>query len=210
MLPLGALMVGLAVPIVRLVYERGAFNQGAAQMVASLLMAYGVGMPVYLARDVLVRVFYALGDGNTPFRWSVAGIGMNACFDWFLVGGPTPWGLQLPALNFGAPGVVLATVSVNLITCLGLTWALAGRLGGLPLRVWSRDTLLLLLAAVAAGGVAWGLSTWVAWPAGLLGLLLQNALCAGLALATYGLIGGLAGVPEVRQLLAMLQRRQPA
>ena len=210
MLPLGALMVGLAVPIVRLVYERGAFNQGAAQMVASLLMAYGVGMPVYLARDVLVRVFYALGDGNTPFRWSVAGIGMNACFDWFLVGGPTPWGLQLPALNFGAPGVVLATVSVNLITCLGLTWALAGRLGGLPLRVWSRDSLLLLLAAVAAGWVAWGLSTYVAWPAGFLGLLLQNALCAGLALATYGLIGALAGVPEVRQLLAMAGRRRPA
>jgi putative peptidoglycan lipid II flippase len=210
MLPLGALMVGLAVPIVRLVYERGAFNHGAAQMVASLLMAYGVGMPVYLARDVLVRVFYALGDGNTPFRWSVAGIGMNACFDWFLVGGPTPWGLQLPALNFGAPGVVLATVSVNLITCLGLTWALAGRLGGLPLRAWSRDSLLLLLAALAAGGVAWGLSTWVAWPTGFLGLLLQNALCAGLALVTYGLIGSLAGVPEVRQLLAMVQRRRPA
>jgi putative peptidoglycan lipid II flippase len=99
-------------------------------------------------------------------------------------------------------------VSVNLITCLGLTWALAGRLGGLPLRVWSRDTVLLLLAAVAAGCVAWGLSTWVAWPAGLLGLLLQNVLCAGLALATYGLIGALAGVPEVRQLLAMLQRRR--
>jgi putative peptidoglycan lipid II flippase len=48
----------------------------------------------------------------------------------------------------------------------------------------------------------------VAWPAGLLGLLLQNVLCAGLALATYGLIGALAGVPEVRQLLAMLQRRR--
>jgi len=210
MLPLGALMVGLAVPIVKLVYERGAFNHGAAQLVAALLMAYGVGMPVYLARDVLVRVFYALGDGTTPFRWSLAGIGMNAFFDWFLVGGPTPWGLQLPALNFGAPGVVLATVSVNLITCLGLTWALAGRLGGLPLRAWSRDTLLLLIAAMAAGGVAWGLSTWVAWPSGFLGLVLQNALCAGLALATYGLIGGLAGVPEVRQLLAMAGRRRPA
>ena len=40
--------------------------------------------------------------------------------------------------------------------------------------------------------------------------LLQNALCAGLALATYGLIGSLAGVPEVRQLLAMAQRRRSA
>jgi putative peptidoglycan lipid II flippase len=35
-------------------------------------------MPAYLARDVLVRVFYALGDGNTPFGWSVGGIGLNA------------------------------------------------------------------------------------------------------------------------------------
>ena len=67
-----------------------------------------------------------------------------------------------------------------------------------------------MLAALAAGGVAWGLSTWVAWPTGFLGLLLQNALCAGLALVTYGLIGSLAGVPEVRQLLAMVQRRRPA
>ncbi|MFN9975726.1 MAG: zinc-binding dehydrogenase, partial [Phycisphaerae bacterium] len=34
-------------------------------------------MPAYLARDVLVRVFYALGDGVTPFRWSLGGIGLN-------------------------------------------------------------------------------------------------------------------------------------
>jgi putative peptidoglycan lipid II flippase len=207
MLPLGALMVSLAIPVVKLVYERGAFDHGAAQLVAALLMAYGVGMPVYLARDVLVRVFYALGDGTTPFRWSLAGIGLNAFFDWFLVGGPTPWGLQLPALNFGAPGVVLATVAVNLISCLGLTLALARRLGGLPLRSWSRDTGLLLLAAIAAGGVAWGLANGVTWPTGLVGLLLQNGLCAGLALATYGLLGSLAGVPEMGQLLALAGRR---
>jgi putative peptidoglycan lipid II flippase len=175
--------------------------------VAALLMAYGVGMPAYLARDVLVRVFYALGDGTTPFRWSIGGIGLNAGFDWVLVGGPTPWGLQLPALNFGAPGVVLATVAVNLITCLGLLLALQRRLGGLPLRTWGRDSLLLLLAAVAAGGVGWTAASMVGWPAGLLGLLLQNAVSAGLAVATYGLIGSLAGVPEVRQVLALAQRK---
>ena len=67
MLPLGALMVALALPIVALIYERGAFNAGAAELVGNLLMAYGIGMPAYLARDVLVRVFYALGDGVTPF-----------------------------------------------------------------------------------------------------------------------------------------------
>ncbi|MEY3928820.1 MAG: murein biosynthesis integral rane protein MurJ [Cyanobacteriota bacterium] len=209
MLPLGALMVALAVPIVGVVYERGAFNASAAALVAGLLMAYGVGMPAYLGRDVLVRVFYALGDGTTPFRFSMAGIGLNVIFDWLLVGGPTPWGLQLPALNFGAPGLVLATVAVNLITCLGLVLALQKRLGGIPLRVWTRDSLLLLAAAVAGGLAAWGLEAVIAWPANLWGRLLECCLAGGLGLVVYGLIASWARVPEVHQISRQLRARIP-
>jgi putative peptidoglycan lipid II flippase len=209
MLPLGALMVGLAGPIVALVYERGAFNASAAALVGGLLMAYGVGMPAYLGRDVLVRVFYALGDGTTPFRFSMAGIGLNVIFDWLLVGGPTPWGLQVPALNFGAPGLVLATVAVNVITCLGLLLALQQRLGGLPLRLWGRDTLLLLGAAVLAGLAAWGLSETIGWPAHLWGLLLQCGFCSAVGLLVYGLLASWAGVPEVRELSRQLRQRVP-
>ena len=206
MLPLGALMVGLAVPIVALIYERGAFNAAAADLVGQLLMAYGLGMPAYLARDVLVRVFYALGDGVTPFRWSLGGIGLNALFCWLFVGGPIPGGaLVLPALNCGAAGLVLATVAVNLITCLGLLLALQGRLGGLPLRVWGRDSLLLLGAAVASGLVAWGLSQAIAWPSGLGGQLLECSLAGGAALLVYGLAAGVARVPEMDQLLRQLR-----
>ena len=206
MLPLGALMVGLAVPIVALIYERGAFNAAAADLVGQLLMAYGLGMPAYLARDVLVRVFYALGDGVTPFRWSLGGIGLNALFCWLFVGGPIPGGaLVLPALNCGAAGLVLATVAVNLITCLGLLLALQGRLGGLPLRVWGRDSLLLLGAAVASGLVAWGLSQAIVWPSGLGGQLLECSLAGGAALLVYGLAAGVARVPEMDQLICQLQ-----
>ncbi|CAK6698436.1 murein biosynthesis integral membrane protein MurJ [Synechococcus sp. CBW1107] len=213
MLPLGALMVALAGPIVALIYERGAFNASAAALVGGLLMAYGVGMPAYLGRDVLVRVFYALGDGTTPFRFSMAGIGLNALFDWLLVGGPTPWGLQLPAFNFGAPGLVLATVAVNVITCLGLLLALQHRLGGLPLAVWGRDSLLLLLAALAAGGVSFALAEWIAWPTHLIGLLLQCGICAAAGLLLYGGIASWARVPEAtqisRQLGAQILQRLP-
>jgi putative peptidoglycan lipid II flippase len=207
MLPLGALFVALAGPIVAAIYERGAFNAGASSLVTGLLMAYGVGMPAYLGRDVIVRVFYALGDGVTPFRWSMAGIGLNVFFDWTLVGGPTPWGLQLPALNFSAPGLVLATVAVNLITCLALLLALQSRLGGLPLRRWARDSSLLLLAAAVAGLVAWGLSAAVAWPPHLMGRLIQCALCGTAGLVVYGLLASYAGVPEARQLSDDLRRR---
>jgi putative peptidoglycan lipid II flippase len=102
---------------------------------------------------------------------------------------------------------VLATVAVNVITCLGLLLALATRLGGLPLRPWARDSLWLLGAAVVAGLAAWGLAERVGWPSGLAGLVLQNGICAGLAVAIFGLLASLAGVPEALQLLQLVRRR---
>ncbi|MEB3333538.1 MAG: murein biosynthesis integral membrane protein MurJ [Cyanobacteriota bacterium] len=209
MLPLGALMVGLAGPIVALVYERGAFDHRAATLVASLLVAYGVGMPAYLARDVLVRVFYALGDATTPFRWSMGGIGLNAIFDWVLVGGPIPgMGLALPKLFFGAPGLVLATALVNIITALGLLVVLHQRLGGLPLQGWGNDTLKLLLASLVAGLTAWTLASRVHWPDTLIGLLLQNGISAAMAVGLYGVLGSWSGVEEVREVMRGLRLRR--
>jgi len=172
-------------------------------------MAYGFGMPAYLGRDVLVWVFYALGDANTPFRISVAGIGLNALFDWLLVGSPIPGGLLLPQLNFGAPGLVLATVAVNVISGVLLLVALQRRLGTLPLQVWSRDTALLSLAAVVGGLLAWGMARGLHWPAGLPGLLLQTSLCGLVGAAVYGLLAGGLGVPEARQLGRRLREQLP-
>jgi putative peptidoglycan lipid II flippase len=143
----------------------------------------------------------------------VAGIGLNVIFDWLLVGGPTPWGQQLPGLNFGAPGLVLATVGVNAITCLALLVALQSRLGGLPLRAWARDSLLLLAAAVAAGGAAWALASFVVWPPGVVGYGLQMGLSGALGLAIYGWMATAARVPEAQQLanqfISQLKRRLP-
>ena len=199
MLPLGALFLALSTPIVALVYERGAFDQQAVQLVTGLLMAYGIGMPAYLGRDVLVRVFYALGDGTTPFRLSMAGIGLNVLFDWALVGGPSPWGPQFP-INLGAPGLVLATVLINLLTCLTLLLALQKRLGGLPLREWGLDSLKLTLAAAAAGLSAWGLSLGVAWPENFVGRLFQVGLSGALGLLLFVLCAQALSVREVSEI----------
>ena len=199
MLPLGALFLALSTPIVALVYERGAFDEQAVQLVTGLLMAYGIGMPAYLGRDVLVRVFYALGDGTTPFRLSMAGIGLNVLFDWALVGGPSPWGPQFP-INLGAPGLVLATVLINLLTCLALLLALQKRLGGLPLRDWGFDSLKLTLAAAAAGVAAWALSFGITWPENFMGRLFQVGLSGALGLMLFVLCAQALAVPEVSEI----------
>ena len=206
MVPIGALFIALGTPIVALVYERGAFDASAAQLVAALLMAYGLGMPVYLGRDVLVRVFYALGDGTTPFRLSIAGIGLNVIFDWLLVGGPTPWGNQSP-FNFGASGLVLATVAINVLTCLALLLVLKRRMPAMTLIPWGMDATRLLLAGVLTGCMVWGLSLGVDWPLGWLGLLARVGIPSLLGLAFFGLVGSALGVAEVQEIGTMVLRR---
>jgi len=206
MLPLGVLFIALGGPIVALVYQRGAFDAQASQLVTALLMAYGLGMPVYLGRDVLVRVFYALGDGTTPFRLSLAGIGLNVIFDWLLVGGPTPWGPQSP-LNFGAAGLVLATVAINTLTCAALLLLLQRRLQDLPLGTWGLDAVKLAVAAVLSGLISWGVSQAVAWPETLLGLLFEVAGSGAIGLLLFAWIGTCWQVPEVEQIGTALLRR---
>ncbi|CAK9202974.1 unnamed protein product [Sphagnum troendelagicum] len=128
-----SVMTPLARPIVRVLFERRAFGAPASGLVSSLVICYVLGSTFYLARDVLVRVFYALGDGQTPFYISLAAIVANAALDWLLVrfGG------------FGAPGLVLATMVVNIASAGALLTQLSGRLGGLQLN-WERPVLLLV------------------------------------------------------------------
>lgn len=198
MLPLSALMIALAVPIVQVVYERGAFKPQDTLFTASLLVAYSVGMFVYLARDVLVRVFYALGDGETPFRISIANIFLNAILDYLLV------------KSFGAPGLVLATVGVNFISTIALLWLLNRKLNGLPLREWSFPILGLTAASAVAGFASWGVSyefqkLWN--PETLLLQIIQLCVAGFVGLAIFAVIAVLMKLPEVDIFVARLRQK---
>ena len=192
MISLGAVFTTIGSPIVALFYARGAFESNAINLVSGLLVAYGLGMPAYLCRDLLVRVFYALGDGRTPFNLSVIGIGLNIIFDWILVGGPTPWGPQMP-FNFGAPGNVLATDAINFLTCGSLLLSLKSRIKQVPLIEWILDGSKLLIAGSISGLVAWTMSTFIEWPEDFLGLLSQVSFSATTSLLVFGLIGSSLG-----------------
>lgn len=146
MLPLTALFVALADPIIRLIYQRGAFTSADSQMVVPVLIAYAVGMFFYLGRDVLVRVFYALGDGETPFRISIVNIFLNGLLDFLLVN------------SFKTPGIVLATVAVNIISMVIFLGLLNKRLDGLPLEEWGMTLLKLTLCSAIAGFASWGVN----------------------------------------------------
>jgi putative peptidoglycan lipid II flippase len=198
MLPMSALFVALAFPIVRVVYERFAFDQQASQVVTSVLIAYAIGMFFYLGRDVVVRVFYALGDGETPFRISVVNIFLNALLDFLLI------------KPFGAAGLVLATVGVNLISMIWLLILLDRKIAGLPWREWGLPLVQLTLGSVVAGLACWATRWGLEAGLGTEGILIQLVQLCGagaVGLGVFAMIAARTGLPEVEQLTARLQQR---
>jgi putative peptidoglycan lipid II flippase len=197
MLPLGTLMMVLAKPIVSVVYERGQFDRALTELSASVLMAYAFGMFVYLCRDVLVRVFYALGDSNTPFKISMVNIGLNALFDYFL-------------LPLGVPGLVLATVGVNILSVFALVFFLDRKLDGLPWKSWGL-ALLGLTGASAVGGLAsWsmlrGLVGWLG-DQGMIIQMVQLAIAGIIGLVVFVLLAMQLRLPEVNLFIDNIRRK---
>ncbi|MBD2183322.1 murein biosynthesis integral membrane protein MurJ [Aerosakkonema funiforme] len=198
MLPLGAIMVSLSVPIVRVVYERGAFDRDASKLVASLLVAYGIGMFFYLGRDVLVRVFYGLGDGDTPFRISVFNIFLKALLNFIFV------------QPFGAPGLVLSTMGVNLTSMVMLLWCLNRKLNGLPWREWGIPLIWLTAGSAIAGVTSWG-TNWglqqILGSEGLLIQLLQLSVAGLVGLCLFAVFAIQLKLPEVDIFVSRIRQR---
>jgi putative peptidoglycan lipid II flippase len=197
MLPLSALMIALSTPIVRVVYQRGAFQSEASQLVASVLIAYAVGMFVYLCRDVLVRVFYALGDSSTPFKISMVNIFLNALFDYLL-------------LPLGVQGLVFATVSVNILSVVALVFFLDRKLQRLAWRSWGAAICGLTLISIGAGFASWGLWTSLQNWLGVQNFGVQVVeLCVsgGAGLVIFGLIASQMRLPEMEMFVGQVRQR---
>ncbi len=146
---LGSILVSLSTPIVILIYGRGSFNQNAIDIVSNLLIAYGIGMPFYLMRDLLVRVFYGIEDAKTPFKISSMGILLNLFFDWLLIGGPSPWG-EISPLNLGVNGLVFSTTFVNIFACILLLLKLNNKLDNLKLsKILSQNIKIILIGLIS-------------------------------------------------------------
>lgn len=76
-LPAAAGLAGLAVPIVSLLFERGAFAGPAVEQTAMALQAYAVGLPAFSCVRPLVSAFYALEDTRTPVWIAVVCLVLN-------------------------------------------------------------------------------------------------------------------------------------
>jgi len=134
--------------LIDLVFQRGAFNIQAGIIVKNILIAYALGLPAYLLRDLLVRIYYSIEETSLPFNLSIFAIGLNFLSDWMLIGAPFPnYGNLLP-YNFGVVGLVLSSGIVNFISCIILSIRLKNFIKPLPHIFILRKTSLMFIACV--------------------------------------------------------------
>jgi putative peptidoglycan lipid II flippase len=197
MMPLSAVLIALAYPLVKMVYQYGKFTAQDSLLVGSILTAASMGMFFFLARDVLVRVFYALGDGTTPFKISIVNIFFNFLFDYLL------W------KPFGAPGITLSTVCINAISFCAMLFLLDRRLQGLQ---WWRFTPIvwIFLASSITGWVTWGINYGWQYFVPIDNraiLVLQLASSAGIGLGLFFLIISQLRLPEFDRVVSQIGQK---
>jgi putative peptidoglycan lipid II flippase len=189
----------LAKPIIVLIFEHGEFTRASTDMTAFVLHLYLLGV-IWAAVDLLlVNAFYAQQDAWTP-----AMVGLVCVAIYLAVA-------LLPALLRPLQLQDLMIANAVQLTChtIIMAWLLQRRVGGLGGHGLTSLTAKALIASLAMGLLSGWVYRWVGGVAlgGILGEVVQVAIPGALGAVCYFALLWLLRVPEVGQLVGMVQRK---
>jgi putative peptidoglycan lipid II flippase len=197
-IPATALFVGLAEPLVVLLFQRGEFDHEAARQTAHALVAQGAGVWLVAAVRQLLAVYYAVGDTRTPV-WVAATDLLAFILLALALRGP-----------FGHVGVGWAVSGSSAVQAL-LLWGLLARkvpsirgqgIGGSVLRV------LVASAAGVACGRAVAAFVAASLGAGTIARALPGLLGALAFGASFLAVAFLSKSPELVTLWSEVKKRR--
>jgi len=194
--PATAAILALSEPMVRLVYERGAFGDAATELVSTALFWFAFSLPFNGLFLLLTRTFFSLQRPWVPTAISALNLALTALF------------CALFYEPFGIAGIVAATAIATIASVAVQAEVLRRQLGRLELGSLISTATRVTLAAAALG--ASSLGVWA---------LLDDALGRGLAAQIVSLGVALAAgaavyaaavialrVPEAGQIRNLLRR----
>jgi len=143
--PAAVALVVVPLPLVSVLFERGATTADDSAAIAMAVAVYGLGLPAFVIQKILQPLFFAREDTRSPFRYAVVAMVVNA----------------LVALGL-APliGWIAAAIATSLAA-----WVMVGLLimGTRPMGEVARfDTRFhariwrIIAASLAMGAVLWG------------------------------------------------------
>jgi putative peptidoglycan lipid II flippase len=203
LIPAALLMIVLAVPATRLVYQRGEFTPEATHLVSRALVWWAVVLPFEGVSLLYSRTFFSLQRTWITIAFACTNLGLNAAVAAALHG------------PFGISGVVLGTVAGTAAMTFFQMYILRRDLGSIE----GRATLSAVARMLTAGAALAG-SSWLVWH--LLDSALGRSLSAQIVSLGAGIAVGIAvyaaavvllKVPEAGQISRLvkgrLRRKQP-
>ncbi|MBR5559177.1 MAG: murein biosynthesis integral membrane protein MurJ [Oscillospiraceae bacterium] len=188
-LPMSAALIFFAEPIIRILFERGAFDQTAVTLTAESLAFYSIGLIFYSYRDVLSNVFYSMQDTKIPTINSIVAVVLNIILNYALVG------------SMAHKGLALATSLSSIITVVALMISLRRKIGRMGWRSLLISGIKMVVGTgamlAAAKGAYWGVETLLKTDAPLLPMV--AAACAGVVVYVVVLL--LLQTREMAQLI---------
>lgn len=188
LVPVVVVVVLTAQPVVRLVFARGAFDDRAVAMTASVTAVLACGLPVLAVREVCARTAYAVGDGGIAVRSALVAVVVN-------VGGDV-----LLAPRFGVAGIAWATVAAGVAGAVVAVVGLHRRHGALP--ALTRP----LLGVAAAGSVAAVAGLVARWLTGGVPDVVAVAVVGVVVLVSYVVVVRVTAPGPLRLLLGTVRR----
>ncbi len=196
-IPCAAALVVIPLPIVSVLFERGATGPEDAAAMALAVAIYGLGLPAFVLQKVLQPVFFAREDTRSPFRYAVWAMVVNAA---------VAIGLA-PVLGWIAPAIATTAAGWIMVAQLGLGARGFGDVARFDSRFFARLWRIIAATAVMTAGL-WAaqsaLASAFATPGLRIGAL---ALLIAVGMVVYAVAGQLLGAFSVAELRGILRRK---
>jgi putative peptidoglycan lipid II flippase len=196
LVPAAAAILVLADPMIRLIYERGAFDAHETEVVATALFWFAFSLPTNGLFLLLTRTFFSLQKPWIPTWISAANLAVTAI-------------AALALYHLGVGGIVASTALATAASVVAQGVVLRRMLHGIEFgRLISAATRI----SIAAAGLA--AISWIVWDVldemlgrGLLGQITSMGVGLAAGLAVYLSVAKLLRVAELEQMSRLLLRR---
>ncbi len=197
-IPSAVALVVIPLPLISVLFQRGAFTSDDAAATAVAVAIYGLGLPAFVLQKVLQPLFFAREDTKSPFRYALVAMLVNA-------------GVAVAlAMVIGFAGAAIGTTVAGWI----MVWQLMRGARGMGDVARFDDRFRRRIWRICAASAAMGVVLWLG--AVLLGPMLNTpgwrylglAILIGTGVVTYFGAGHLLGAFRLAEFGRAMRRRR--
>ena len=197
-IPSAVALVTIPLPLVSVMFERGATTGTDSRAIALAVALYGLGLPAFVLQKILQPLYFARENTRTPFYYALAAMILNAAV---AIGLAPLLGWYAPAIATTLAGWAMVLLLMRGRRSMGEVARFDARFAG---RIWR-----ICAAALVMGAVLLGAAHLLRGPletAGLRYIALAGLIVLGMAV--YFVTGRLIGAFRLSEFGLMLGRRR--